>query len=135
VKRYGDTPSGKVAVTLLAQVHYQKGEYQAGIDALKPLTTANDKYFTAGALNLAGNGYEQMKKYAEAADMYQKASSRAQYESDKAYYLSSAARVLLAAGKTADAKAIWVQLSSDPSGPGAAEARVRLGELEAKPVS
>jgi predicted negative regulator of RcsB-dependent stress response len=135
VKRYGDTPSGKVAFTLLAQVHYQKGEYQAGIDALKPLTTANDKYFTAGALNLAGNGYEQMKKYAEAADMYQKASSKAQYESDKAYYLSSAARVLLAAGKTADAKAIWVQLSSDPSGPGAAEARVRLGELEAKPVS
>jgi hypothetical protein len=43
--------------------------------------------------------------------------------------------VLLAAGKTADAKAIWVKLSSDPSAPGAAEARVRLGELEAKPVS
>ncbi len=134
-KRWPDTPSGKVGLTLLAQVHYQRSDYQGGIDALKPLMTGNDRYFTPGALALAGNGYEQMKKFPEAADMYQKAADKAQYDSDKALYLSSAARVLLAAGKTADAKAIWVKLSSDPSAPGAAEARVRLGELEAKPVS
>ena len=45
VKRYGATEAGKVGTILLAQVHYQKGEYQAGIDALKPLTTAERPLF------------------------------------------------------------------------------------------
>ena len=45
------------------------------------------------------------------------------------------ARVLTAAGKAAEAKAIWLKLAADPSGPMAPEARVRLGEMDGKPIS
>jgi predicted negative regulator of RcsB-dependent stress response len=135
VKRYPDTEPGKVGIMLLAQVHYQKGEYQAGVDALQPFTSGDDPYFTAGALSLAGAGLEQLHKYAEAADSYQKAAAKSKYDSDKSVNLSSAARNLVLAGKVDEAKAIYQQLASDPQGVAAAEARVRLGEMEAKPAS
>jgi hypothetical protein len=40
----------------------------------------------------------------------------------------------MAAGKPAEAKAIWTELAADETGPMAAEARVRLGEITAKPM-
>jgi hypothetical protein len=40
----------------------------------------------------------------------------------------------MAAGKLAEAKAIWSELAKDESGPEAAEAKVRLGEVTAQPV-
>ena len=135
VRRYGDMQAGKVGIVLLAQVHYQKGEYQAGIDALKPLATANDLYFSASALSLTGAGLEQLHRYVEAADSYKAASAKATYETDKAVNLSSAARNLMLAGKVDAAKAIYHQLAADPQGTASAEARVRLGELEAKPTT
>jgi len=135
IKRYPATSSGKVGMYILAQVHYQVGEYQQGIDALKPLTDGDDPYFTAGALSLVAGGYEQLKKYPEAAAAFQKAAASYKYESEKAVALASAARDLLLAGKVDDAKAIYRQLAADPEGFGAAEARVRLGEMEAKPAS
>lgn len=134
-RRWPGTPAGKVALILLAQVHYQKGEYQQGVDALKPLTSADDKFFTPGALSLAAAGMEQMKNYQQAAALYQQASDKSQFESDRAVNLSAAARNLLAAGKVEEAKALYVKLSADPEGYGSAEARVRLGELTAKPAS
>jgi predicted negative regulator of RcsB-dependent stress response len=135
VQRYGDTPAGKVGLILLAQVHYQKTEYQQGVDVLKPLATGDDPYFTTGALGLAGAGLEQLKKYAEASDSYQKAAAKSRFESEKASFMAASARVLTAAGKTAEAKAIWLKLAADPSGPMAPEARVRLGEMDGKPIS
>jgi len=56
------------------------------------------------------------------------------FPADKAEYRASAARSYAAAGKVAEAKAIWTDLAKDDTGPMAAEARVRLGELEAKPM-
>jgi hypothetical protein len=41
----------------------------------------------------------------------------------------------MAAGKADEAKAIWTELSKDDTGPMAAEAKVRLGEVSAKPMS
>jgi hypothetical protein len=40
----------------------------------------------------------------------------------------------MAAGKTDAAIRIWTELAKDESSPEAAEARVRLGELTAKPM-
>ena len=134
-RRYAGTTAGKVGLVLLAQVHYQKGEYQQGVDALKPLTSANDRYFTPGALSLAAAGMEQMKNYPQAAALFQQASEKSQFESDRAVNLSAAARNLLAAGKVEEAKALYTKLAADPEGFGSAEARVRLGELTAKPAS
>ena len=133
--RYPSTPAGKVGLILLAQVHYQKGEFQKGVDALKPLTSGNDEYFTPGALSLAAAGMEQMKNYPQAAALYQQASAKSRFESDRAVNLSAAARNLVAAGKVDEAKALYTKLAADPEGYGSAEARVRLGELTAKPAS
>jgi hypothetical protein len=41
----------------------------------------------------------------------------------------------MVAGKTEEAKAIWTELAKDETGPMAAEAKVRLGELLAKPMT
>jgi predicted negative regulator of RcsB-dependent stress response len=132
VQRYGNTPSGTQARVLLAQVHYDKGEYQQGMKDLDPVTTDKDAYTAATALNLQAAGLEQSGKLPEAAALYQKAASRAPYKSDHDVYMASAARVLTTAGKADEAKKIWAALASDDQSPAAAEARVRLGELEAK---
>ena len=132
VARYGSTPSGAQARVLLAQVHYDKGEYQQGMKELEPVTSDKDAYTAATALNLEAAGFEQSGKLAEAAAGYQKAAARTPYKIDKDVYMASAARVLAAAGKTGEAKKIWASLASDDQSPASAEARVRLGELEAK---
>ena len=131
VKRYGSTEAGKVGLVLLAQVHYQKGEYQAGIDALKPLMSGDDHYFSANAFSLAGAGFEQLHKYPEAAEHFRQAATKALYDTDRGGFLAAQARALTLAGKTAEAKAVWVQLAADPSAPVSGEARVRLGEMAA----
>ena len=132
VQRYGSTPSGAQARVLLAQVHYEKGEYQQGMKDLEPVTSDKDAYTAATALNLQAAGLEQSGKLVEAAAGYQKAAARAPYKVDHDVYMASAARVLTTAGKTEEAKKIWAALASDDQSPASAEARVRLGELVAK---
>jgi predicted negative regulator of RcsB-dependent stress response len=132
VQRYGSTPSGVHAHVLLAQVHYEKGEFQQGMKELDAVTSGKDAYTAASALNLQAAGLEQSGKLPEAAAAYQKAAARAPYKIDHDVYMANAARVLTTAGKTDEAKKIWTELASDDQSPAAAEARVRLGELEAK---
>jgi predicted negative regulator of RcsB-dependent stress response len=132
VQRYGSTPSGDQARVLLAQVHYEKGEYQQGTKDLEPVTSSKDAYTAATALNLQAAGLEQSGKLTEAAAVYQKAAARAPYKIDHDVYMANAARALTAAGKTDEAKKIWSALASDDQSPAGAEARVRLGELVAR---
>jgi predicted negative regulator of RcsB-dependent stress response len=132
VQRYGSTSAGTQAHVLLAQVHYDKGEFQQGMEQLKPVTDAKDAYTAAAGLNLMAAGLEQSGKLADAASTYEKAAARAPYKVDHDVYIASAARAYTAAGKTDDAKKIWSALAKDDQSPAAAEARVRLGELEAK---
>jgi predicted negative regulator of RcsB-dependent stress response len=133
-ERYSGTRSADQARLLLAQVYYDKGQYQQGIDGLQRLTGSSDKYLRANAYNLIGAGEEQAGKYAEAAAAYQKAAQSAVSTTDRDGYLASAGRVLMNAGKTAEAKEIWSKLAQDPGSQLSAEAKVRLGELEAQKV-
>ncbi|MEA2764240.1 MAG: hypothetical protein QOK07_644, partial [Gemmatimonadaceae bacterium] len=57
------------------------------------------------------------------------------YPVDKAQYQAAAARDYMAAGKPEEAKALWTELAKDDTSPLAAEAKVRLGELLAKPMT
>jgi predicted negative regulator of RcsB-dependent stress response len=132
VSRYGKTSAGTQAHVLLAQVHYEKGEFQQGIDQLKPVTDDKDAYTAAAGLNLMAAGLEQSGKFGDAATTYEKAAGKAPYKVDHDVYMASAARAYTTAGKTEDAKKIWSALAKDDQSPAAAEARVRLGELEAK---
>lgn len=132
IKRYGDTSAGAQAHVLLAQVHYEKGEFQPGIEELKSVTGSKDAYLAAAAINLQGAGYEQLGKYPAAAETYQKAAAKATSTIDRDVYMANAARALTTAGNTEGAKKIWTALAKDEASPASAEARVRLGELEAK---
>ncbi|HEX8717147.1 MAG TPA: tetratricopeptide repeat protein [Gemmatimonadaceae bacterium] len=132
VSRYGKTPSGDQARLLLAEVLYDNGRYEEGIKQLASLLSSDDKVMRASAYNLTAAGYDQTNKPAEAAAAYQKAAAAAAYPADRDVYLASAARALMDAGKSAEAQAIWQKLADDPSSPAASEAKIRLGEIEAK---
>jgi predicted negative regulator of RcsB-dependent stress response len=132
IQRYGGTDAGTQAHVLLAQVHYNKGEFQQGIAELKSVVDAKDSYTAATAMGLIGGGLEQSGKFADAAAEYEKAAAKAPYKVDHDVYMASAARVLTTAGKLDDAKKIWSALAKDDESAASAEARVRLGEIEAK---
>ena len=132
IQRYGSTDAATQAHVLVAQVHYAKGEFQQGIAELKPVTEGTDAYTAASAMNLVAGGLEQSGKIPDAAAMYEKAAGKAPYKIDHDVYMASAARVLTTAGKLDEAKKIWSGLANDDESATAPEARVRLGELEAK---
>jgi predicted negative regulator of RcsB-dependent stress response len=132
IQRYGGTDAGAQAHVLLAQVHFDKGEFQQGITELKPVAEAKDAYTSATAMNLMAAGLEQSGKFADAAAEYEKAAAKAPFKVDHDVFMASAARVLTTAGKLDDAKKIWSALAKDDESAASAEARVRLGEIEAK---
>lgn len=132
VGRYADTKAGAQARILLAEVYYDNGQFIQGTDQLRKLISSKAPLVMAAAHNLLGAGLEQQNKFAEAADEYQKAADAASYKTTRDQYLANAARALALGGKTSDAIAIWTKLADDPTSPSAAEAHVRLGELEAK---
>ena len=132
IKRYGTTDAGLQGHVLLAQVHLTKGEFQQAIAELTPVTAAKDAYTAAAAVNLTGAALEQSGKAADAAAMYRKAAAKAPFKIDQDVYMANAARVLTADGKVDEARKIWSALAGDDASAASAEARVRLGELEAK---
>lgn len=134
VSRYGSTDAGREAQLLLSQTYFDAGKFAEGIQNLQKLIDSKPKFIQASAYNLMGAGYEQQNKFDDAAGAYQKAADIAAGKGDRDSYLANAARALTAGGKTAEAVKIWTKLAGDPTSPAAAEARVRLGELQAKAV-
>ncbi|MGI8497040.1 MAG: tetratricopeptide repeat protein [Gemmatimonadaceae bacterium] len=131
VRTFDGTPAAKQGALLLAEVQYEQGRFQPGIDALKGLSSSSDRFLAASAENLTGVGYEELGKFADAAQHYRLAADKAEYRADHDNYMANAARAYTTGGNLAEAKRIWSLLAADPRGPVAAEARVRLGELEA----
>jgi predicted negative regulator of RcsB-dependent stress response len=132
VDRYSATRSGKQARLVLAEVRYDRGQFADGVSVLEPLTHDGDKGLQASAYNLVGAGLEQQKKFEDAAKAYRQAADVTPYQIDRDQYLAGAARALTEGDKLDEAKALWSQLASDPASAVAAEARVRLGEIEAQ---
>ena len=132
--RYEGTTSAMEARLLLAQVLYNQGKYQQGVDELKQAEDdigGSEEFGSSVHLVIAG-GLEQLKKYAEAAAQYEAAAKAARFDPDRQRYETLAARAYLTGGDTTKAKALWTVLGADSKGTVAGEARVRLGELEAK---
>ena len=132
VTRYDGTPAGAQAAISLSQALFDQKKYKEGIDALKKAESKAPEDFRASIHVMQADGYEELKDYLKAAEEYQKAADAARFPADKALYRGDAARSYAAAGKKAEAKAIWTDLAKEESGPMAAEARVRLGELDAE---
>ncbi len=134
VNRYEGTNAGAQAALTLAQALYDQKKFKEGLAVLKKAEAKAPTDFRPSIHVLEAAGYEELKNFVAAAEQYKLAAEVTRFPVDKAEYQASAARDYTAAGRTAEAKAIWSQLSKDETGPVAAEARVRLGELEAQPV-
>jgi len=134
VSRYEGTSAGTQAAITLAQTLYDQKKFKEGLEVLKAAEAKAANDFTASIHILEAAGHEELKDLVGAAEQYKLAAQVTRFPADKAEYQSAAARDYMAAGKTEEAKAIWTELVKDETGPGAAEARVRLGEIEAKPM-
>lgn len=132
VSRYKGTGAGTQAALLLAQTYYNSGKYQDGIKVLQEIS-GKAGGGESMVQSLIGDGHAQMGKNNDAAKAYEKAADASIYENEKAYYRAKAARSYAAAGNVTEAKRLWTQLSTDTKSQAvAAEARVRLAELDAQ---
>ena len=132
ISRYKGTGAGTQAAMLLAQADYNAGKYQDGIKALQDVA-GKAGGSEAAIQSLIGDGYSQMNKPGDAAKSYERAAQAAEFDTERAYYRAKAARSYTAAGNNAEAKRLWTDLSTDEKAQSvAAEAKVRLAELDAK---
>ncbi|MFN2635847.1 MAG: tetratricopeptide repeat protein [Gemmatimonadaceae bacterium] len=133
--RYDGTRAGTQASLSLAQAYYDQKKYKEGIDALKKAESKAPADFKPSVHVLEADGYEELRNFVAAAEQYKLAAAATSFPAEKAQYQSAAARNYMSAGKNTEAKAIWTELAKDETGPEAAEARVRLGEVAAKAMS
>ena len=132
--RYKGTAAGTEAAMLLAQTNYNAGKYQDGVKVLEEVS-GKAGGSEASLQSLIGDGYSQLGKAANAAKAYERAGDASEFDTERAYYRAKAARSYTSAGNVNEAKRIWSQLATDEKAQAvAAEARVRLAELNAKPA-
>jgi predicted negative regulator of RcsB-dependent stress response len=132
--RYKGTPAGVQAALIFAQIQYDQGKFAEGLQVLEPFRGAGGRA-QAQVLALIGDGELASGKSNEAAQTYERAADATTYVGERAVYRSKAARALMAAGKTAEAKAAWQRLADDPDAALVhSEARIRIGELSAQPA-
>lgn len=130
---YSSTNAGAQAAELLAQLDYDNGKFQDGIDVLTRARHDAASYQLPAILGLIGDGYMQMGKAADAARQYDASADASAMKLEKAAARAKAARAYAVAGDTAKARHIWSALVDDPDAQSvSAEARIRLGELTAR---
>ena len=132
ITRFGGTTAAVQSAMLQAQLYYDEGNYAEGMKALESASgrrVAADQ--RAAITGLEATGLVGQAKYKEAAERYLGAANAAPFALDKAQFKSEAAQAYTLAGDTAKALELWTELAADETSPMAAEARVRLGELEA----
>jgi predicted negative regulator of RcsB-dependent stress response len=135
IARYEGTRAGTQAALSLAQVLYDQKKYKEGIAVLKKAEAKAPSDFKPSVHVLAAAGYESLNDFASAAGEYKLAAQETRFPADKAEYKAAAATDYMAGGKKEEAKAIWIELAKDETGPVAAEAKVRLGEVIANPMT
>jgi predicted negative regulator of RcsB-dependent stress response len=135
IDRSPKTMAGIQSASLLATLKYEEGKHQEGIALLQRVIGQAPDEMKPGMHALIAAGYEDQKKAAEAAAEFRKAAELTPFRLDKQKYLADAARALTTAGQAEAARKIWAELAEDELSPTAGEARVRLGELSAKPAS
>jgi predicted negative regulator of RcsB-dependent stress response len=135
VTRYEGTRGGTQAAIFLAQSLYDQKKHKEGIAELQQALDDAPADFVSSIHVLIAYGHEELKAFAAAAEAYKAAAAATEFPAEKAKHQAGAARAYMAAGKPDEAKAIWTDLAKDEAGPMAAEARVRLGEITAKPMS
>ncbi|MDA1081333.1 MAG: tetratricopeptide repeat protein [Gemmatimonadetes bacterium] len=132
VTRYPGTTGATQAGMLLAQLLYGEAKYDEGISQLSEIQGGAPVQFAAVVEELMAAGYADSGRPAEAAEHLMMAADKAQFPTERQLYRADAARMLTIAGRPADARVIWAELASITDSPVMTEARVRLGEMDAK---
>jgi len=132
--RYGSTSSGVEAAMLLAQMDFDGGKAQDGLNVLqKAQGSRAASSVQSTIMSLEGDGYAQMRKLPDAAKKYEDAAAATTFETERAFLMAKAARTYGDAGDSAKARQIWERIVSDPKAKAVVgEAYVRLGELNAQ---
>lgn len=133
--RYPGTNGGTQGAMLLAQILYNDGKHDDGIKRLTDARGTAPRQFASAIEELIAAGYADSKRPDQSAEHYLKAAEKSPYPAEQDRFKADAARVLAAAGKTNQAKAIWEKLAASQVSPSSNEARLRLGEIDAKPAS
>jgi hypothetical protein len=136
VTRYKGTPAGSEAAMVLAQVHYDQGKPDEGLNALESYASRGGSGENFGAvMSLVGDGRLLSGKPDDAASAYKQAADATSRPGERALYRAKQARALMVADKDAEARTIWRELIDDPEAVAVkSEATVRLGELEVRPA-
>ncbi|HET9424675.1 MAG TPA: tetratricopeptide repeat protein [Gemmatimonadaceae bacterium] len=135
VNRYEGTSAGSEGAMILAQINFDQGKFQEGITMLESAASSAPGPMEAQLRTLIGDGYLSMKNAVSAAREFEKAAEMSGREMERAAQLARAARAYQLAGDTAKARQLWTDLAVNEKNPSiAAEAKVRLGELTAKPA-
>ncbi|MGI9044095.1 MAG: tetratricopeptide repeat protein [Gemmatimonadaceae bacterium] len=134
IERYDGTKPAMGARLVLAQVLYDQGKYQEGVDLLqaKARDIGRSREFGSSVHLIIAGGLEQLQKHKEAGAAYEDAAKAARFDPDRERYETLAARAYLTGADTTKARELWTKLGADSKGTVAGEARVRLGELDAK---
>jgi tetratricopeptide (TPR) repeat protein len=133
VTRYPNTAGGAMSAMTLAQILYETERAQEGITVLRDVVRRAPRPMRADVHALIAMGHENLGQFAEAAGEYQAASRNARFPRDQLAYRAAEARALTAAGRNEEALEIWRELEAEPTQFMANEARVRIGELTARP--
>ena len=135
VTRYPGTDGATQATMLLATISYGDGKYDDGIKSLAAALGSASSHFAPGLEELIAAGHADAKRYGDATTHYLKAADRTPFPADKDIYKAEAARSYSMGGKSAEARKIWAELAANMESPVLNEAKVRLGELDAKVAS
>ncbi len=129
--RYQGTAGGTQAGLLLAQSLYDQGKFQDGLAVLARLTPPEQ--FRDAVRLLTAAGYEGTGRAGEAARIYIQLADRPDVVARRRDELrAAAARAYQLSGDRASALRLWKTLAASGTGPTADEARIRVGELEAR---
>jgi predicted negative regulator of RcsB-dependent stress response len=134
VNGFAGTPASRDAALLLAQLHYDRGEYQQGVDVLRNVADDAGGALAAPIHVLIADGQLELGQFEEAARSYLTAAAATPFELEQANDSASAARAYTAAKNVSAATAIWRALAENETSPVRGEAKIRLGELEAQAV-
>ncbi|HJU74856.1 MAG TPA: tetratricopeptide repeat protein [Gemmatimonadaceae bacterium] len=135
IVRYGSTNSGAQGRLLLAQILFEQNKVDSGLKVLETVGGGPGGAFVASVHALRAAGLEQLSKPAEAAAEYERAAETAHGTVERDMYRADAARAYTTAGQKEKALQIWQTLANDERSPMQPEAKLRIGELTAKPVS
>ncbi len=129
--RYHGTTSGTLAAILLAQVNYQGSKFAEGVKILEAAQVSAPGQLAAAVQSMIASGLVDQKKYADGAKAYVKAAELAAPGSEREGFQVEAARAWQLANNPTEALKLYKAIVENQESVHGAEARVRIGEIEA----